>query len=137
MATLLMTYSSVFSAEAAQKGMSLLNGKEGEKIAADFVTIVDDPMYHDNVIKWTFDGEGVATYAKNVVEDGVLVTLLHNLKTAAKAGVKSTGNAGRPSYAFTFSLLPGQPRICRRAESLQKCLESCSGKRRQASLSPR
>ncbi len=106
MATLLMTYSSVFSAEAAQKGMSLLNGKEGEKIAADFVTIVDDPMYHDNVIKWTFDGEGVATYAKNVVEDGVLVTLLHNLKTAAKAGVKSTGNAGRPSYASVIGVSP-------------------------------
>lgn len=106
MATLLMTYSSVFSAEAAQKGLSLLNGKEGEKIAADFVTIVDDPMYHDNVIKRTFDGEGVAAYAKNVVEDGVLVTLLHNLKTAAKAGVKSTGNAGRPSYASVIGVSP-------------------------------
>ncbi|MCI9218892.1 MAG: TldD/PmbA family protein [Lachnospiraceae bacterium] len=106
MATLLMTYSSVFSAEAAQKGLSLLNGKEGEKIAADFITIVDDPMYHDNVIKRTFDGEGVATYAKNVVEKGVLNTLLHNLKTAAKAGVKSTGNAGRPSYASVISVSP-------------------------------
>ncbi|MCI9336670.1 MAG: hypothetical protein HFH93_03850 [Lachnospiraceae bacterium] len=31
MATLLMTYFSVFSAEAAQKGLSLLNGKEGGK----------------------------------------------------------------------------------------------------------
>ena len=106
MATLLMTYSSVFSAEAAQKGLSLLNGKEGEKIAADFITIVDDPMYHDNVIKRTFDGEGVATYAKNVVEKGVLNTLLHNLKTAAKAGVKSTGNAGRSSYASVISVSP-------------------------------
>lgn len=106
MATLLMTYSSVFSAEAAQKGLSLLNGKEGEKIAADFITIVDDPAYHDSVIKRTFDGEGVATYAKNVVENGVLVTLLHNLKTAAKAGVKSTGNAGRPSYASVIGVSP-------------------------------
>lgn len=106
MATLLMTYSSVFSAEAAQKGMSLLNGKEGEKIAADFITIVDDPMYHDSVTKRTFDGEGVATYAKNVVENGILNTLLHNLKTAAKAGIKSTGNAGRPSYASVIDVSP-------------------------------
>lgn len=59
MATLLMTYASVFSAEAAQKGMSLLNGKEGEKIAADFITIVDDPSYHNSVMKRSFDGEGV------------------------------------------------------------------------------
>ncbi len=115
MATLLATYASVFSAEQAQKGMSLLAGKEGERIAADFVTIVDDPRYEDNPVKRTFDGEGVATYAKNVVEGGVLTTLLHNLKTAAKAGGKSTGNASKPSYAsvvgispFTFYICPGK-----------------------------
>lgn len=112
-ADLLNTYSSIFSAEAAQKGMSLLNGKEGEKIGADIVTIVDDPLYKDSVIKRTFDGEGVATYRKNVVENGCLKTLLHNLSTAAKAGVKSTGNGQKASYAsnvgvgpFTFYLKP-------------------------------
>lgn len=115
MATLLQTYSPIFSAERAQKGMSLLAGKEGEKIAADIVTIVDDPMYKDSVVRRTFDGEGVAAYAKNVVERGVLTTLLHNLKTAANAGVKTTGNASRASYAsvvgvspFTFYIQPGE-----------------------------
>ena len=54
--------------------------------------------------KRTFDGEGVAAYAKNVVEKGVLTTLLHNLKTAAKAGVRSTGNASKASYAATICL---------------------------------
>lgn len=63
-------------------------------------------MYHDSMIKRTFDGEGVAAYAKNVVENGVLTTMLHNLKTAAKAGVKSTGNAGRPSYASVIGVSP-------------------------------
>ncbi|MCI8799106.1 MAG: TldD/PmbA family protein [Lachnospiraceae bacterium] len=115
MATLLQTYSDIFSAEQAQKGMSLLAGKEGEEIAADIVTIVDDPRHEDGIIKRTFDGEGVAAYAKNVVEKGVLSTLLHNLKTAANAGVKTTGNASRASYAsvvgvspFTFYIQPGQ-----------------------------
>ncbi len=83
MATLLAAYAPVFSAEAAQQGMSLLNGREGEKIAADMVTITDDPRYEGGVVKRTFDGEGVAAYEKNVVEQGRLVTLLHNLKTAA------------------------------------------------------
>lgn len=113
MAALLATFSSVFSAENAQKGMSLLAGKEGEKIGADIVTIIDDPRYKDSQIKRTFDGEGVATYAKNVVENGTLTTLLHNLKTAASAGVKSTGNASKASYAavvgvspFTFYIQP-------------------------------
>ena len=115
MAQLLMTFASVFSAEEAQKGLSLLNGKEGEKIAADCVTIIDDPRYPDSVIKRTFDGEGVATYSKNVVENGTLNTLLHNLATADKAGVKSTGNASKPSYSavvgispFTFYIKPGE-----------------------------
>lgn len=115
MATLLGTYADIFSAEKAQKGMSLLRGKEGEKVAADIVTITDDPRYRDSVVKRTFDGEGVATYAKNVVEGGTLTTLLHNLKTAACAGVKSTGNASKASYSsvvgispFTFFIQPAQ-----------------------------
>ncbi|MCQ2519971.1 MAG: TldD/PmbA family protein [Lachnospiraceae bacterium] len=112
-ASLLSTFSSMFSAEAAQKGLSLLAGKEGEKIAADMFTLIDDPMYKDCVFKRTFDGEGVATYAKNVIENGNLKTLLHNLSTASKAGVKSTGNGLKGSYAspvgvgpFTFYVKP-------------------------------
>ena len=103
---LLSTYSSVFSAEAAQKGMSLLQGKEGEKIAADMVTLIDDPMHPESLVKRTFDGEGVAAFEKNVIEEGVLKTLLHNLSTAAKAGVKSTGNGQKASYASTVGVGP-------------------------------
>ncbi|MCM1057399.1 MAG: TldD/PmbA family protein [Firmicutes bacterium] len=105
-AQLLSTYDSVFSAEAAQKGMSLLKDKEGEKIAADIVTVIDDPRHEKSLVKRTFDGEGVATYEKNVIEDGVLKTLLHNLSTAAKAGVKSTGNGQKASYASNVGVGP-------------------------------
>jgi len=112
---LLATFCPVFSAEEAQKGMSLLSGKEGEKIAADIVTLTDDPLCPQSPVKRTFDGEGVAAYRKNVIENGMLKTLLHNLSTAAKAGVKSTGNARKASYdstigvgPFNFYLQPGQ-----------------------------
>lgn len=106
MASMLSTYASVFSAEAAQKGLSLLKGKEGEQIAADIVTLTDDPMRADALVKATFDDEGVATYKKNVIEGGKFVTLLHNLKTAAVAGVKTTGNGSKASYASTVSVRP-------------------------------
>ena len=106
MASMLSTYASVFSAEAAQKGLSLLKDKEGEKIAADIVTLTDDPMKEDALIKATFDDEGVATYKKNVIENGQFVTLLHNLKTAAVAGVKTTGNGFKGSYASTVGIRP-------------------------------
>lgn len=99
MASLLGVYSSIFSAEAAQKGLSLLKDKEGEIIASDIVTLTDDPMYKDSLVKASFDDEGAATYAKNVIENGKFTTFLHNLATAAKAGVKTTGNGYKGSYA--------------------------------------
>ena len=43
---------------------------------------------------------------KSVVEKGVLKTLLHNLKTAKKAGVDSTSNAGRASAASPIDVAP-------------------------------
>ncbi len=106
MASMLSTYASVFSAEAAQKGLSLLKDKEGEQIASDIVTLTDDPMRADALVKATFDAEGVATYRKNVIENGKFVTLLHNLKTAAVAGVKSTGNGAKGSYASNVGIHP-------------------------------
>lgn len=99
MASLLSVYSSVFSAEAAQKGLSLLKDKEGEMIASDIITLTDDPLYKDALTKATFDDEGVATYAKNVIENGKFTTFLHNLATASKAGVKTTGNGYKASYS--------------------------------------
>lgn len=114
MYTLLETYSSVFYGEAAQKGLSLLKGKEGEMIASELITITDDPMSKDAPVMRTFDDEGVATFKKNVIENGKLCTLLYNLKSANTAGVKSTGNGSKASYTspvgtspFSFSINPG------------------------------
>ncbi len=104
---LLSAFSSVFSAKNAQLGLSLLGGKEGEKIAADCITIVDDPMRDDSPMQISFDGEGVATYKKNVIENGILKTLLYDLVTAKKAGKDvSTGNGQRSSYADSVHIAP-------------------------------
>ena len=109
MRSLLSTFSSVFSSRAAQKGLSLLAGKEGEKIAADCVTIVDDP-FRPGSIQAAFDGEGVATSRKMVVENGMLNTLLYNLSSAKKAGRESTGNGARHNGIryFNFYLAAGE-----------------------------
>ncbi len=99
MASLLSTYSSIFSAESAQKGLSLFKDKLNEKVASDIVTLTDDPLYKDALVKATFDDEGAATAPKNVIENGVFTTFLHNLATAKKAGVKTTGNGFKASYS--------------------------------------
>ena len=93
-------FAGVFFAENAQKGFSLLDGKEGEKIAADCVTLRDDGVCeHYPLGNVPFDSEGVATQQKAIIENGVLRTLLYNTKTAEKAGKKSTGNGFKPGFA--------------------------------------
>jgi PmbA protein len=104
-----MAFSPMFSADEAQKGCSLLAGTEGQSIASGRVTIMDDPF--DPIAPRAFDGEGTPCVQKPVVEKGVLKTLLHNLKTAAKAGVETTGNASRASAASPVGVAPTVLRI--------------------------
>ena len=106
MPDLLSTFSDIFSADQAQKGLSLLAGREGEEIAAPCVTLMDDPHMAGGLASAGFDAEGVATKVKAVIENGKLTTLLHNLKTARKAGVASTGNASKHGYAAPITVEP-------------------------------
>ena len=106
MCSLLGVYSSIFNSEAAQKGLSKLAGKEGEVIAAPCVTLVDDPFHCDNPEPMNFDAEGSPTHKKAVIENGVLNTLLYNLKTAAVAGKKTTGNASKAGYDAAVGIRP-------------------------------
>jgi PmbA protein len=105
-AQLLETFSGVFSADKAQKGMSLLKDKLGEMIGSKMVTIMDNPLLKEGLNSRPFDAEGVAAYTKEIIKEGELKTLLHNLKTAAKAGVKSTGNAAKASYSSPVEVAP-------------------------------
>lgn len=106
MSFLLTHYSEVFSAERVQKGLSLLKDKEGTAIASSIVTLVDDPFYEKNPLPMPFDAEGSPTRRKNVIENGVLNTLLYNLRTAAAAGKTTTGNAAKSSYDAGIDIQP-------------------------------
>ncbi|MBR6728449.1 MAG: TldD/PmbA family protein [Clostridia bacterium] len=103
---LLGTFDAVFSGKNALLGLSLLAGKEGECVAADCLTLVDDPFYAENTFQMPFDAEGVATKEKNLIENGVLKTLLYDLTYAKKAGKAPTGNAKRGSVADPVSIAP-------------------------------
>lgn len=106
MAELLKTFSSCFSAEAAQKGLSPLAGQEDQPIGAECLTIMDDPFHPENPMPMPFDAEGSPTVRKAVVEGGVLKTLLYNLKTAHKAGHATTGNAAKAGYKSPIGVRP-------------------------------
>ena len=106
MCSLLGVFSSVFSSEAAQKGLSKLSGKEGQLVASPLVTLVDDPFHPENPEPINFDAEGCPTHKKNLIENGEFKTLLYNMKTAAVAGKKTTGNASKAGYDAPVGIRP-------------------------------
>ncbi|MBQ7331130.1 MAG: TldD/PmbA family protein [Oscillospiraceae bacterium] len=106
MSSLLNVFSSAFSSEAAQKGLSPYASSEGEMVASPIVTLVDDPFHKENPEPIHFDAEGSPTHKKNVIENGKLLTLLYNLKTAAVAGKKTTGNASKANYDSPVAIRP-------------------------------
>ncbi|HOO31828.1 MAG TPA: TldD/PmbA family protein [Thermotogota bacterium] len=103
---LLGLFIQMISAENVQKGLSLLNGKLGEKVASELLSIRDVRSYTDSIFDTPADAQGVVTQDKDILRDGVLKTFLHSLKTAAKDGVKPTGNAFRSSYKGTETISP-------------------------------
>ncbi|MFA1821923.1 TldD/PmbA family protein [Virgibacillus oceani] len=105
-ASLLDVFTTSFSAESVQQGQSLLQGKLGESIASELVTLTDDPFMKESIKSRTFDSEGVATRKTAIVDAGKLETFFHNLKTAKKDGVASTGNGYKPSYKDTIDISP-------------------------------
>lgn len=115
MITFLAAFSGVFSAENAQKGLSLLSGLEGRQTAAECVTLIEDPLCRFSPVQTPFDDEGTAVRKKNIIDRGILTTLLYDQKTAREAGTVTTGNGikggydqmVRPGY-FCLYLQPGE-----------------------------
>lgn len=89
--------------EMIAAGTSMLKDRIGDKIASDLVTVIDDPTLPGLPGSRPFDDEGTPSRRNVVLERGVLKSFLFDLGTGLKAGVESTGNAGRGG----FRALPG------------------------------
>ncbi len=117
---------SCISGSAIYRRTSYLVDALGESVAADGVTIVDDPLMPAAPASRPYDGEGLASRRNVVIEKGVLRSYLLDTYAARKLGLRSTASAsrgigGRPAPASTnFHLLPGTAT----AESLIGDIES-------------
>jgi PmbA protein len=89
--------------ESVLQGASFLGKKLGQKIASELITLVDDGTRPKGMASEPFDGEGVPTQKRLIIEKGVLKGFMYNTIVAKRAGVKSTGNASRGG----FTSLPG------------------------------
>lgn len=83
-------------AEEVQKHSSLFENKLHTQVLSKKVTISEKPLTK-NIFFKGFDDEGVATYNKDIIKNGVLMTYLYNIETALKDGVTTTANGYRGS----------------------------------------
>jgi PmbA protein len=107
---LLGIVASMLNAESVLRGRSLFADKMGNTIASPLLTLTDDGQLPDGFGSEPWDGEGLPTKRNVLIQDGVLASYLHNLKTATEMGVDSTSNASRGTAGnpgiTTFNLFP-------------------------------
>jgi PmbA protein len=105
-AGLIGVLSRVLSAEAMQRNRSFLQGKMGQDVASDMVSVLDNGRLPGGMATRPFDGEGVPTRATRLIDEGVLQALLYDSYAAEKDGTDSSGNAGRFSHRHPPVLAP-------------------------------
>ncbi|MGI9578154.1 MAG: TldD/PmbA family protein [Microthrixaceae bacterium] len=93
--SLLAIAASMLSAEAVQKGRSPFADRLGERIAADCVTLLDDPTRSESLGADEFDGEGLAARTNPLIVGGKLDRFLFDSTTARRGGTESTASALR------------------------------------------
>ena len=91
---LVETVASAASAFSVEAGTSYLVDKLGKKVAAPSFSLTDHGVTEGGFGGRAFDDEGVKTKSSKIIEAGILRSYLHNLTTARKWKVRSTGNAG-------------------------------------------
>ena len=85
-------------ADLACEGMSVYEGKLGQTIASNKVTVWDDPTIPGKRGSYSFDDEGTPAQKAVLIENGVLKTYLYDRLTAMKMNTKSNGHGRRESY---------------------------------------
>jgi PmbA protein len=94
--------------ETVLQGASFLGAMLDKAIASDLLTLIDDGTRPKGLASRPFDGEGVPTQKRVIVDRGVLKGFMYNTSVAKRAGVKSTGNATRGGYASLPGIGPHQ-----------------------------
>lgn len=80
-------------ADHVLSGESILEGKLGQKIAADCVTVIDDGTIEGAWGSYRYDSEGTPAQRRVIIENGVLKGYMHSLETATRFGVPPNGSA--------------------------------------------
>lgn len=85
-------------ADAVLASSSVLEGMVGKEVAAEGVTLIDDPTLRNTFGYFSVDWEGVLAKKHTLIEDGVLVGFLHNLESSSRMGVPPNGSARAQAF---------------------------------------
>jgi len=77
------------------RGTSFLKDAVAQQIFAPGISIYDDPRRVRGMRSGTFDGEGVPTAKRAIIEDGVLTGWILDSRSARALKLESTGHASR------------------------------------------
>jgi PmbA protein len=86
---------SAINGAAVARKTSFLMDKLGQKIFAEGIRIIDDPLRKRGQRSHPFDGEGVAGRRLAIIDDGVLTTWFLDCATGRELGRETTGHAAR------------------------------------------
>ena len=104
-----------FGGRALAEGRSCLSGKEGQRVAADTITIADD-VFAPGMPGAAFDFEGTPKRRVDLIRDGVFRDGVYDRRSARQAGKESTGHAlpaPNPEGAFPLNveMAPGDASV--------------------------
>lgn len=93
--SILTHFAAAISGGAVARKASFLLGKLGDRIFADGIRIVDDPLRVRGLRSRPFDGEGLPVNVMDLVSDGVLRSWTAESASARQLGIQPTGHAVR------------------------------------------
>ncbi|MBN1801192.1 MAG: TldD/PmbA family protein [Candidatus Lokiarchaeota archaeon] len=99
---------------------SILEGRIGEKVAIEDVTIIDDPrmgrakklnLPYELFGSYFVDSEGIPSQKTTIIEAGILKNYIHSLETSSRMNIKPNGHgraasdSSRPQVRMGITLL--------------------------------
>ena len=88
-------FASAINGQSIARGTSFLKDKNGQAVFAPGITIIDDPLRRRALRSRAFDGEGLPTVKRALIDKGILTGFVLDLATARQLQLSPTGTATR------------------------------------------
>ena len=88
-------FTGAINGQSVARGTTFLADMMNGQVFGENIVIVDDPLRKRGLRSKPFDGEGVATKTRNIIDGGILTTWILDLATSRQLGLETTGHASR------------------------------------------